>query len=172
MLRRILNQNRQGSGSLTSSIFGFRDTWSRHASIVSQPAFQNNDSGHLCFSPGREFSPTLCSTLGYARVIKTELSELRANHLRDSIRDACNNRWMVPRNCPKEFIRFIGSFWSRHTSIVLQPDFQNNDSWYLCLLLVPLFARQHTCNGSRKFTIFAIPLLPKIKTVADPNEVT
>ena len=27
-------------------------------------------------------------------------------------------------------------------------------------------------NGNRKFTIFAIQLLPRIKTVADPNEVT
>ena len=28
---------------------------------------------------------------------------------------------------------------------------------------------KHTCNGNRKFTIFAIQLLPKIKTVADPT---
>ena len=28
---------------------------------------------------------------------------------------------------------------------------------------------QHKCNGNRKFTIFAIPLLPNIKTVAAPG---
>ena len=34
-----------------------------------------------------------------------------------------------------------------------------------------LVARRQN-NGNRKFTIFAILLLPNIKTVADPNEVT
>ena len=84
MLRRILNQNRQSSGSLTSSIFGFRD---RRERLLCPLSCRWRPDWHPCH-PGRQSSASMlrhCSSI---------LTASQRHELRLAAGNASNADWL------------------------------------------------------------------------------